>query len=158
MNTLKRGSFSQLGHTASLNQGFSLIELMIVVVIIGILAAIVIPSYQGQVAQTRRSEAQRTLMTAAQQLEACFSNSNPPAYNSATCTTLTANADFTGMADGYVIAVNPQNATSYTMTATPVAGSSQANYTTCHSFAIDHTGNRTAKDKNGNANTTCWTM
>ena len=46
-------------------QGFSLMEVMIVVVIIGILAAIAIPSYSGYVTRTRRAEAVTALQTVA---------------------------------------------------------------------------------------------
>jgi type IV pilus assembly protein PilE len=44
------------------SSGFTLIELLITVAIIGILAAIAVPSYQQYVVQSRRSEAQSTLM------------------------------------------------------------------------------------------------
>jgi type IV pilus assembly protein PilE len=46
-------------------KGFSLMEVMIVVVIVGILAAIAIPSYTGYVKRTRRAEAITALQTVA---------------------------------------------------------------------------------------------
>lgn len=53
--------------------GFTLIELMIVVAVIGILAALAFPSYQESVAKSRRADAQRALMEAEQYLRRFYS-------------------------------------------------------------------------------------
>lgn len=56
--------------------GFTLIELMIVVAIVGILAAIAYPNYQEQVRRGQRAEARSQLMAAAQFMERTFTVTN----------------------------------------------------------------------------------
>lgn len=61
------------GIAAPQSKGFTLIELMITVAIIAVLASIAYPSYQEQIAKSRRNEATNTLMVAAQALERYYS-------------------------------------------------------------------------------------
>lgn len=60
--------------TMKRQQGFTLIEMMIVVAIIGILAAIAYPSYQSYVERTRRGQAQADLLELVQFMERRYSN------------------------------------------------------------------------------------
>lgn len=59
-----------------LNSGFTLIELMIVVVVVGILAAIAVPSYARYVEKARRADAKSALLDVSQRLERCYTHTN----------------------------------------------------------------------------------
>lgn len=57
-------------------RGVTLIELLIVVVILGLLAAVAIPQYRKQTVKARRSEGKTVLLQTAQELERYHTNSN----------------------------------------------------------------------------------
>ena len=57
-------------------RGFTLIEIMIVVAIVGVLAAIAIPSYQESVRKSRRAEARGQLLEVAQYLQRFYSQND----------------------------------------------------------------------------------
>ena len=65
--------YCQQTHGPRSPRGFTLIELMIVIVIIGILATVAVPAYMSHVASTKRSDGQKILVHTAQRLERCFS-------------------------------------------------------------------------------------
>jgi type IV pilus assembly protein PilE len=70
------------------SKGFTLIELMIVVAVIGILSAIAYPSYQQYIARSYQAEAKAELLQLAQRLEQFYSNSGN--YAGVSCTTASA--------------------------------------------------------------------
>jgi len=112
-----------------MKRGFTLIELMIVVVIVGILVAIAYPSYTNHIARARRADGQSSLMDLASRLERYYSENNT--YQTATiggggATEVLPSAT---SADGwYQLAITNQTAGSYAISATPL--NAQATYDT----------------------------
>jgi len=113
-------------------RGFNLIELMVVVLIIGILSAIAVPSYQQYVIRSSRTAAQTELLIMASTQEKIYLNSNQftssviNLYNGQSSGGL-------GRASGksedgmYAFTISHDlNLQTYTLIATPVAGVRQA--------------------------------
>jgi type IV pilus assembly protein PilE len=134
------------------SRGFTLIELMVVVVIATILVSIAVPSYMSQVRQSRRTEAKTAILDLAAREERYMSTNGalysitpadlgyagafpvlvaPDNYYTLTVCSPAANCDPNP---------NPPPAPSYYITAAPVAGSSQAADAQCTSFSVDSTG------------------
>jgi len=132
-------------------QGFTLIEVMIVVVIISILVAIAVPAYQNEANRSRRADAKISLLNAAQRLEQCFTatgtyvgclNTAPPFPSNQLFYTITAAAP------------NPITQNTYTLTATPAAGGAQVgDAAACATLTINQQGQQQAT---GAQAATCW--
>lgn len=102
----------------SQQKGFTLIELMIVIVIVGILASIAIPAYQESVKNSKRADAQGMLMNAANAMERFFTSNSNYTGASAGSNGIPDKSPATGVAI-YDISVT-STATTYVLTATPV--------------------------------------
>lgn len=90
-------------------KGFTLIELMIVVAIVGILAAIAYPSYQESTAKSRRANAQAELMSLSSAMERYYTANNH--YSNAAA----GGADI-GVPAGTLYSVEPNVLTYYDIT------------------------------------------
>ena len=161
-----------LQHTRA-PRGFTLIELMVVVVIATILLSIAVPSYMSEIRQSRRTEAKTAILDLSTREERYLST-NPASY--------TNNPAFLGyrafgagnpIGNGYYYLTvcspavaacapgmnmpNPPPAPSYTIVASPVPGQSQVNDRQCQLFAVDSAGQQYAIDSGGNDQTRfCW--
>lgn len=148
--------------------GFTLVELMVVVAIATILLSIAIPSYMRQVRQSRRTEAKTAVLDLAGREESFFSTNGSAYTNSAASLGYTTFnpigsgyysitvcvANTTGTTPACDPNANAPAAPSYYITATPIAGQSQAADAQCTSFSVDSTGQQFATGTGGNA--LCW--
>lgn len=131
------------------NRGMTLMELMIVVAIVGILAAIAYPSYRQYVLRAGRAEAKATLMQQAQSLEKCFTRYG--VYNDVVnCPAATAVTN--GAALKYQVTV-ATTATTFVLTATPLGG--QVADAQCGSFTLNQ-ANQRGVSAGPAAVQTCW--
>lgn len=134
--------------------GFTAIELLIAVVIVGVLASIAYPSYQDQLRKARRGDAKTALMGLAGALER-YAVENNSSYVGATVGNAAGSiypneAPLDGTTKYYDLAIAASTATTYSITAAPKAGTPQA-ADQCGTLTVTHLGQKTAS---GSGN--CW--
>lgn len=131
--------------------GFTLIELVIAVAIVGILASFAVNSYQSSVMKSRRTDAKVMLTTLAQKQERYYTQ------HMAFATSLD---DLVGSSSlesdkGYYDITLSGTATTFTLTAS--AKGNQANDVACAALSISHTGVEAAVNTSAADSTDiCW--
>lgn len=135
--------------------GFTLIEVMIVVAIIGILAALAYPAYQSHMKKTRRADAQGALMGFANAMERYYTENG--VYTGAAAggsdtgapTVFPTQAPVDGSNKFYDLTIAAATDTTYTLRATPISSGAQDGDGL---LELDHTGAR-RWDKNDDGDT-----
>ncbi len=154
--------YTYYGTAKTRQQGFTLIELMIVVVIVGILASIAYPSYRDSVRRANRSEGKALLVDAANRQERFFSNNNSytldmTALGYAADPAISENQYYSVDAAALPVASGGTGniATSFLLSATAQGG--QATDTQCAVMSIDNLGRKTAvASGGGDTSSICW--
>jgi type IV pilus assembly protein PilE len=143
----------------SVSYGFSLIELMVVVTIMAILAAVAMSIYQGYVVRTNRSAATACMSQYANYMERFYttnlrydesfpssSSTADPVANPVSGATPTLTLDCAGTSqtgNNYAVTVPAVAATTYTIQAKPV-GVQATRDSTCGTLTLNQIGTRTA--------------
>jgi len=140
--------------------GFTLVELLVVVMITAILAAVAVPVYKQQIRKSRRTEAKTAILDLASREERMFSTRNSYAPNPATLATDLGYATLPVAVGGGYYQLNViATPTTFVAQAIPVTVDQQAD-TQCQLFQVDNVGRQStnsAPDGSGSDTTsTCW--
>jgi len=128
----------------SSSRGFSLMELIVVVAIVGLLLSVAMPFLGGYMVKSKRQDATALLFRTVQRLEQCFTLEG--VYNGSCALKLTS-------PEGYYSLNASRDAQTYTLHAVPVEGKSQANDSDCATLTITSTGKKSAT---GTLGALCW--
>lgn len=132
--------------------GFTLIELMIVVLVIGILAAIAVPIYQQHVISSERAAAQSAMLEIAGQLERHYTQNNQYPDDSNLSPRIENMVDQAESSGRHEFDIDTEN-DEFDITVTSVDNRDDD----CATMTVNHRGQRTAETDGGADNTDfCW--
>ena len=123
------------------SKGMTLIEMIVTIVILSIIVMMAFPSYMGYLRKTRRTDATVSLLDLASRMERYYAENNN-SYASANITGNLGLSSATTSQGYYTLSIASSSASAYTLQATPVTGTSQANDSTCDNFTLTQTGQR----------------
>lgn len=141
--------------TMTANRGFTLIEVMIVIVIISVLLAVALPSYENSMQKGRRADAKAALLDIANRQEQHMLDQG----------TYTTDLAELGLGDGPYYSPDEHYTVSaeacgtgditrcYSLTADPRASSPQIEDLRCTEFVLESNGSKTA---DGTDQDNCW--
>ena len=147
-----RGSLSGSRAGLARVRGFTLIELMVTVAIVGILAAIAYPSYTSYIVRSNRSAAQGYMLELSSLQQRYLLDARTYAADLATLNSSVPS----NVSSNYTVTTPLKTGTTlpgFTVTATPI-GSQLARDTACGTLSIDEAGTKTASGSRGVAG--CW--
>ena len=126
--------------------GFTLIELMIVVVVVGILTSIAVPAYTDHIVRGKIAQGVGALSEAKVRMEQVF--------NSERTYDCTLKFDPIFQDTPFDVAVSNCTSTTFTMTATGKSANGMSGYT----YTINPSGDKTSKTPTVAASQSCWLL
>ena len=126
--------------------GFTLIELMIAVVVVGILTGIAVPAYTDHIVRGKIAQGVGALSEAKVRMEQVFNSERT--YNCA--------LDFSPVFNEtpFSVAISNCTTTTFTMTATGKSANGMSGYT----YTINQSGEKTSKTPSVTASQSCWLL
>lgn len=134
---------TKIPYSRTLQTGFTLIELLLVLGILAVLVSVAVPSYQGYMQESRRTDGQLLLRHNALVLERCLTF-----FGSYTDCDLISNSE-----DDYYQLSDSRTARTYTLQAIPGTKGHQNTDSKCQALTLNHSGEKSATGSNPEV---CW--
>lgn len=137
-------------------RGFTLVEVLVTMGIVGLIAAIALPSYRQSIRKSNRSDAQITLSRLATLEERYYFGNNSYTSDFADIVTgVTSGDPVNSDANHYTIVLTlTGSGTGWSMTATAIGD--QAGDTDCAKLTLTSVGAKTAVNSSNAASLVCW--